>query len=55
MISAIVDAAGRYYRTVLGALVFLLIFGTFAFVALPKESMPDIPSRAPMSRFLIKD
>ena len=42
MISAIVDAAGRYYRTVLGALVFLLIFGTFAFVALPKESMPDI-------------
>ena len=49
MISAIVDAAGRYYRTVLGALVFLLIFGTFAFVALPKESMPDISPGAYVS------
>lgn len=40
--NALIDAAIHHARTVLSILVLLLIAGTYAYVAIPKESSPDI-------------
>ncbi|MEM6498448.1 MAG: efflux RND transporter permease subunit, partial [Pseudomonadota bacterium] len=37
-----IDAALNRSRTVIGVLFFILLAGTFAYIAIPKESDPDI-------------
>ena len=42
MMSSIIEAALGRSRTVLSLLIFILIAGTYAYKAIPKESSPDI-------------
>ena len=39
----LIDAAIRYSRTVLSALVIVIVAGTIAYIEIPKENNPDIP------------
>jgi multidrug efflux pump len=41
-VNAIIDAAISHSRTVILALVLILLAGSFAYVAIPKEDSPDI-------------